>query len=372
MEDEIIDTAAPTVVEAPDRSAEIAAKLDAMDAEAKAAAEAPPADEAVLELPAEQPAIEPYSLALPLMLTDDEAEAHAPTLDSFAVAASAAGLDQSVAQSLAGVYASVSQALLPMLSRVNEANGETEFSDLTDRDEMTKVTLQALGADAPAIHAAASKYVKAHPALGAWLDDSYIGNSPAALVALALAQEGVFALDVDAARTALATLTSDPRGAFYHAGPGHVVAIVRASVLQQIVRESEEWAKEVDQIRIAEIKAEDDRREAAQQAEIDRRLAQERANEMAKTVAEAKLRADCAAKLKLEATKKAQADAADAAAVRKAKAWSTATSAAAAPSGDPRAEAAAMLAEKNGPLTNNGHPGHADAVRRFHQLTARL
>ena len=37
-----------------------------------------------------------------------------------------------------------------------------------------------------------------------------------------------------------------------------------------------------------------------------------------------------------------------------------------------RAELAKMMSEKGGPLLNGGHPEHAAAVKKFHELAARV
>ena len=40
--------------------------------------------------------------------------------------------------------------------------------------------------------------------------------------------------------------------------------------------------------------------------------------------------------------------------------------------GDARATLAKMMSEKNGPLLNAGHPEHAAAVKKFHELAGRI
>ena len=243
-------------------------------------------------------------------------------------------------------------------------------------DEMKAVALTAFGPDAPVIHGKVHAYLKTRPALAKYLDDSHLGNAPGVL--LALAQDGVFGLDASAAKTELATLTGDRQSAYYSSDSWRrIPAVAKVTALMRIIAADDEINAEVDQIRATELAAAEQAKADAEAAKVAAAEAARLARERNLFRAEQVVRNAKANELKAIALSKAREAAADAADLRRASRPAPAAPAVPAPvaaggTSSARQDAAAMLADKTGPLLNAGHPDHAAAVKKFHRLTPGL
>jgi hypothetical protein len=283
---------------------------------------AEPAEQGLAEAPSEgaelqpPPSAQPYDVQMPSYLPPNEhTDERTAWLDGFNAVAPRAGLDRTTAQALVEAMADVNTAMQYAL-------------DLTDTDGVERYLHMAWGEEAPQILAKARAFVKrAGPELENFLSETYLGNDPGVLQALAYAQDGLFKLTKDQAAAELKKLTGDPKSKYYSLNtPERVRAVAKAQILGRLA-----YAGEGSDVEA--VKAGMQQQLAAPEAPAKKPEPQRPPHSLDR--------------------------------------FRTPASAGTA-QGTAHDEAMKMLADRNHPLNDRNAKGHAEAVARFHQLTARL
>jgi hypothetical protein len=165
-----------------------------------------------------------YELKTHDMPTSELSDARSEWIAGFAEVAPAAGLSQPMAQSLL-------DAVVDASSHFNVAQ------DLTNAEQADTLLRSYVGDEAATtILGKAQAFVRSKPKLGAYLDQTGLGNDIGVLMSLAMAADGVYALTPAKAQAELSNITSDPKSAYYSTDARkRKLAVLRVGVLSRIV-----------------------------------------------------------------------------------------------------------------------------------------
>ena len=166
------------------------------------------------------PAPEPtgYTVVMPTLVTAGAAEDWSGRLESFGAVAEASGLPSATAQTLVDTFAHTSVAF-----------GDTR---MMGEDEHTPTTAERAlrrywGTEYEARIADVWKTTKANPRLAEWLEETNIGNDPAAIAALALLPDARLSREQASAELAKVMATKEYVS-------GHKPTVARVALLSRL------------------------------------------------------------------------------------------------------------------------------------------
>jgi hypothetical protein len=165
-----------------------------------------------------------YELSTRDLPVSELSDTRAEWITQFSETAPAAGIAQPVAQAL--------------LDTVVDASAHFNVAqDLTNAEEANTLLRSYVGDEAATtILGKAQAFVRSKPKLGAYLDETGLGNDIGVLMALAMAADGVYALTPQKAQSELSRITSDQKSDYYSQdSKKRKLAVLRVGVLSRIV-----------------------------------------------------------------------------------------------------------------------------------------
>jgi len=245
---------------------------------------------------------EPYKLSWPeYMPISEQTPERQALLDSFATMAPEAGLPAAFAQGAFEAYLDVTTAIPYSMdiAYATPEDGQAEMVKLFGQEAAENLIDRA------------NRFTKQSSALSDWLESSGLGNDPAVITTLALAQRGHLGASPAQAKERIESLMNDPKSAYHSTDKQQrLLAIAEIQILSRIAH-----------------------REGGP---------------------EEKLNAAASGQTKFVSPR-----ASNEAAIAETKAKSAT---------EARREIAKMMTEKGGPLVSSGHPKHREAVQRYHEL----
>src|SRR5262245_296300 len=175
MEQELIETT-DEVLDPAATAAEVGTQepSDHVDVEASAGDPAEDVESDASEQQDQEQTVQPYALELPGILTEAEVEEFAEDVAGFGIAAAEARIPYETASDMVRSVAELASAYTPLLYRQNQVTGAMELAvDPRNPEDMVRVVHAALGREqANEIISKARAFVRAHPQLTSFLDDS--------------------------------------------------------------------------------------------------------------------------------------------------------------------------------------------------------